>query len=220
MLTSSLYTWQTRWDNSSFAWTCWHTWKIDEVLRAYLCQFTCINTSAASPSLGFYLRLITLYLLMPCRNMHFFPPGEEKLDPEKCSLFLQLAGALSASSFRTWLVKMLKSLPWGSCSRWGFTHSLTGHWGALLEKGHYSCCTFPWHLLCIRFSSPPPYINTKCPEKEFQRREGCKTTNLSLKGRCMITSAFVPVTCPCRTEKSFEHTPRRAGNLSYRSLVK
>jgi len=36
----------------------------------------------------------------------------------------------------------------------------------------------------------------------------------------MITSAFVPVTCPCRTEKSFEHTPGRAGNLSYGSLVK
>lgn len=38
-----------------------------------ICQFTCINTLAALPSLAFYLRLITLYLLMPCRNMHFFP---------------------------------------------------------------------------------------------------------------------------------------------------
>lgn len=74
MLTLSAPTWQTRWDNPSLIWTCWHTRKMDEVLRAHLCQFTCINTLAALPSLGFHLQLMTLYLLIPCRNMHFFFP--------------------------------------------------------------------------------------------------------------------------------------------------
>lgn len=65
------------------------TQKMDEVLRAYLCQLTCVNTMAALPSPGFHLWLITLYLLMPCRDMHSFPPGEA--GSRKCSPSMQLA---------------------------------------------------------------------------------------------------------------------------------
>lgn len=139
-----------------------------EVLRAYLCQFTCINTLAALLSLGFYLRLITLYLLMPCRNRHFFPPGEEELDPEKRSPLVQLAGALAASSFENAIGKNVKTVSTRLLPQVGIRmRSPTGHRGVLLENGHRSGCPPPWHLPCIRFSSPPPFINTKCPEKEF-----------------------------------------------------
>lgn len=176
---------------------------MDEVLRAYLCQFTCINTLAASPSLGFYLRLITLYLLMPCRNMLFFPPWWREAGSRSVHLHCSLLEHWQLRLSKMELVKMSKSFPRGCCCRWGFTCSPTGHQRAAGK----------WALLGLDLSLAPPFINTKCPQKD-------KTTNLSLKGKHMITSPFVIVTCPCRTEKSFEHTPRRAANLSYGSLVK
>lgn len=85
---------------------------MDEVLRAYLCQFTCINTLAALPSLGFYLRLITLYLLTPCRNMLFFPPPALVMRSwiQKCSPLLQLSGALAALSFQHEIAKNVKTI--------------------------------------------------------------------------------------------------------------
>lgn len=78
---------------------------MDEVIRAYLCQFACISTLAALPALGFFLRLITLYLLRP-----FFPAGEEELDPEKRSPLVQLAGALAALSSKNAIGKNIKTV--------------------------------------------------------------------------------------------------------------
>lgn len=118
--------------------------KIDEVLRAYLCQFTFINTLSALPSLGFYLRLITLYLLMPCRDMHIFPPCEEKLDPEKSSLFLQLAGALASLPFKNAIGKNIKTVPTGLLLQ---VRIYTLSHQAPRNAAGNQPCTYPWHLL-------------------------------------------------------------------------
>lgn len=73
-------------------------------------------------------------------------------------------------------------------------------------------------IYCDQTSKSTTLPKHKMPRKSVL--EGELQEDLSLKGRHMITSAFVLVTCPCKTEKSFEHTPRRAGNLSLGSLVK
>lgn len=146
---------------------------MDEVLRACLCQLTCVNTMAALPSLGFYLWLITLYLLMPCRNMQFSP-------------------------WWSWFQKMLTF------------HAAHGAKLLCLSK-------IAWVQMSASDFHPSQTLNSL---KKIFRGKSCSIANLSLLERRVITSAFVPLTCPCRTEKSFEHTPRRAGNLPYGSLVK
>lgn len=111
MLTLSAPTWQTRWDNPSLIWTCWHTQKMDEVLRAHFCQFTCINTLAALPSLGFHLQLMTLYLLMPCRNMHFFSLWWRQAGSREAFTFSTAHSTLPALSFKNTMGTNVSIIP-------------------------------------------------------------------------------------------------------------
>lgn len=188
--------------------------KIDEVLRAYLCQFTFINTLSALPSLGFYLRLITLYLLMPCRNTLFSPLVKRGWIQRRAHFSCSLLEHWHLCLSKMQLEKISKPFPQGCCCRWGFMPSPTRHQAMLLET---SLTLIPGIYWDQTFKSTT-FPKHKIPRRRVLERE--LRDNLLLKGRHMITSAFVLVTCPCKTEKSFEHTPRRAGNLSSGSLVK
>lgn len=139
--------------------------KIDEVLRAYLCQFTFINTLSALPSLGFYLRLITLYLLMPCRNMHFFPPVKRSWIQRRAHFSCSLMEPRHLCLSKMQLEKISKPFPQGCCCRWGFIPSPTRHQGMLLET---SLVPIPG-IYFSRFSrSPPPFPNTKCRKRVLE----------------------------------------------------
>lgn len=118
------------------------------------------------PSLGFYLRLITLYLLMPCRNMHFFPPVKRS--------WIQRRAHFSCSLLEHWhlclsemlLEKIPKPFPQGCCCRWGFTLFPIRHQAILLE---ISFVPIPG-IHCDQTFNSTTYPKHKMPRKSFRER--------------------------------------------------
>lgn len=132
--------------------------KIDEVLRAYLCQFTFINTLSALPSLGFYLRLITLYLLMPCRNTLSFPLVKRGWIQRRAHFSCSLLEHWHLCLSKMQLENISKPFPQDCCCRWGFIPSPTRHQAMLLETSltpipgiywdqTFKSTTFPKHRI-------------------------------------------------------------------------
>lgn len=176
VLTLSVCTRQTRWDNFSFTWTCKHMGKIDEVLRAYLCQFTFINTLSALPSLGFYLRLITLYLLMPCRNTHLFPPVKRSWIQRRAHFSCSLLGHWHLCLSKMQLEKIPKPFSRGCCCRRGFIPFAPRHQTMLLETSFvpipgiycdqtFKSTTFPKHKI------PRKRVLERTARQPFAQRE-------------------------------------------------